>query len=46
MNWFRSAAVLAGLVVSLMFSGVGLYAVNAGGVEQVVDGYGVVAPVR
>jgi hypothetical protein len=47
MNWVRSAIVLGGLVVAIMFSGVGLYSVNADGrVEQVVDGYAVVAPVR
>jgi hypothetical protein len=47
MNWLRSAMVLAGLVVAIMFSGVGLYSVNAdGNVEKVVDGYAVVAPLK
>jgi hypothetical protein len=47
MNWLRSALVLTALVASLMFSGIGLYSVNAdGNVEQVVDGYAVVAPVK
>jgi hypothetical protein len=47
MTWLRSALVLTALVASLMFSGIGLYSVNAdGNVEQVVDGYAVVAPVK
>jgi hypothetical protein len=47
MNWLRSALVLTALVASLMFSGIGLYSVNAdGNVEQVVDGYAVVSPVK
>ncbi|NJR13289.1 MAG: hypothetical protein HC779_02105 [Phyllobacteriaceae bacterium] len=47
MNWLRSAMVLAGLVVAIMFSGVGLYSVNAdGNVETVVDGYAVIAPAK
>jgi hypothetical protein len=44
MSWLRSAFVLAGFVVAIMFSGVGLYSVNANGnVEQVVDGYAVIS---
>lgn len=47
MGFVRSAVLLAGFVCCIMFSGFGLYSVNADGhVEQVVDGYAVVAPAK
>ena len=40
---WRLTAVLAGLLFCVMFTGIGLYAVNAdGSVEPVVGGYGVI----
>jgi hypothetical protein len=43
MSVMRSALLLVGFVCCLMFSGFGLYSVNANGqVEQVVDGYAVI----